>query len=76
MQALYKGFIPTKDKVPLKKFKDAKDLLTLSQAQELDEYAGLLADEKEIKWGMDAQAPFYFQKIIDIIKQKLAEIEE
>lgn len=32
--------------------------------------------EKEIKWGMDAQAPFYFQKIIDIIKQKLAEIEE
>ena len=44
MQLLYKGYIPTHDKVPLKKFKDAKDLLTLSQAQELDEYAGLLAD--------------------------------
>lgn len=44
MQELYKGYLPTKDKVPLKKFKDAKDLLTLSQAQELNEYAGLLAD--------------------------------
>ena len=32
--------------------------------------------EKEIKWGMDAQAPFYFQRIIDIINQHLAEIEE
>ena len=45
MQELYKGFIPTRDKVPLKKFKSAKDLLTKEQAQELSEYAGLLADD-------------------------------
>lgn len=45
MQELYKGYIPTKDKVPLKKFKSAKDLLTKEQAQELSEYAGLLADD-------------------------------
>lgn len=44
MQELYKGYIPTKDKVPQKKFKDAKDLLTLDEAQALSEYAGLLAD--------------------------------
>lgn len=44
MQDLYKGYIPTKDKVPLKKFKNATDLLTLEQAKELSEYAGLLAD--------------------------------
>lgn len=44
MQDLYKGFIPTRDKVPQKKFKNAKDLLSLKEAQELDEYAGLLAD--------------------------------
>ena len=44
MQDLYKGYIPTKDKVPLKKFKNASDLLSLDEAQKLEEYAGLLAD--------------------------------
>lgn len=44
MQELFKGYIPTKDKVPKIKFKDAKDLLTLEKADRLDEYAGLLAD--------------------------------
>lgn len=43
-QELYKGFIPTKDKVPLKKFKNVKDLLTKEEANKLSEYAGLLAD--------------------------------
>lgn len=44
MQELFKGYIPTKDKVPKIKFKDAKDLLTLEKADKLEEYAGLLAD--------------------------------
>lgn len=44
MQELYKGYIPTKDKVPQKKFKNASDLLTLDEAEKLPEYAGLLAD--------------------------------
>lgn len=44
MQQLYKGFIPTKNKVPVKKFKNATDLLTLSEAEKLPEYAGMLAD--------------------------------
>ena len=44
MQELFKGYIPTKGKVPIQKFKNTTDLLTLSQAEALDEYAGLLAD--------------------------------
>ena len=44
MQELYKGYIPTRGKVPIKKFKNANDLLTLDEAKRLDEYAGLLAD--------------------------------
>lgn len=44
MQELYKGYIPTKDKVPQKKFKNVSDLLTLEAADKLPEYAGLLAD--------------------------------
>ena len=42
MQELYKGYIPTHDKVPLIKFKNTKNLLSLDKAQELTEYAGLL----------------------------------
>ena len=42
MQKLYKGYIPTKDKVPLIKFNNTKNLLSLDKAQELTEHAGLL----------------------------------
>lgn len=41
MQELFRGYLPTKDKTPLIKFKDAKPL---SEVESLDEYAGLLAD--------------------------------
>jgi len=41
MQELFRGYLPTKDKTPLKKFKDA---LPLSEVERLDEYAGLLAE--------------------------------
>lgn len=44
MQELYKGFIPTKDKVPKIKFKDGKNLINKAEADKLPEYAGLLAD--------------------------------
>ena len=46
MQDLFRGFIKTKNKVPLQKFKSKDDkLLSLNEAQELDEYAGVLADD-------------------------------
>lgn len=42
MQQLFRGYLPTKNKSPLIKFKDAKPL---SEVENLPEYAGLLADE-------------------------------
>lgn len=42
---LYKGYIPTKDKVPQAKYKDGKNLLDFEQVKNLPEYAGVLADD-------------------------------
>lgn len=41
---LYKGYIQTRNKHPLKKFKD-RELLELGEAEKLYEYAGVLADD-------------------------------
>ena len=43
---LFKGYVPTKNKKCMMKFKNVKssDLLTKSQADELSEYAGILAE--------------------------------
>ena len=42
MQQLFRGYLPTKNKSPLIKFKDAKPL---SEVEGLPEYAGLLAED-------------------------------
>ena len=42
MQELFRGYLPTKDKTPKIKFRNAQ---SLSEVAELDEYAGLLAEE-------------------------------
>lgn len=42
---IYKGYIPTKDKAPLTKYKDRKNLLSLDEVKDLPEYAGVLADD-------------------------------
>lgn len=41
---LFKGYIRTKDKMPLQKFKEA-DLLSLDEVSDADEYAGILNTE-------------------------------
>lgn len=41
---MYRGYIPTKNKKPLLKFKDAP-LLTLEEVSKYDEYAGVLAKD-------------------------------
>lgn len=43
----FKGYVPTKNKQCLMKFKDkgSKDLLTLDEAKKLDEYAGILSED-------------------------------
>ena len=45
MQELFRGYVATKGKVPLKKFKNTSDLLTLTEADKLEEYAGVLAND-------------------------------
>lgn len=45
MVELFKGYIATRNKVPLQKFKDTDKLLSLEEAQELSEYAGVLAED-------------------------------
>lgn len=44
MQKLFRGYIPTREKMPLIKFKD-KDAKPLSEVESLPEYAGLLAQD-------------------------------
>ena len=43
----YRGFVPTKNKHCLMQFKDKKsdELLSITEAKKLDEYAGILADD-------------------------------
>lgn len=41
---LYKGYLITKNKAPLTKYKGGKNLLTLDQVEDFSEYAGVLAD--------------------------------
>lgn len=41
----FRGYIPTRDKQALEKFKDRKNLPTLEEVQDLDEYAGVLGNE-------------------------------
>ena len=42
---LFRGYVPTKDKQCLEKFKGRKRLNTLEEVQDLDEYATILGDE-------------------------------
>jgi putative DNA primase/helicase len=42
---LFRGYVATKDKQCLEKFKGVKKLKTLEQVQDLDEYAGILGEE-------------------------------
>ncbi|WP_407312095.1 phage/plasmid primase, P4 family [Desulfosporosinus sp. SB140] len=40
----YKGYIPTRNKKPLREFKDGNNFIVLDWARKLDEYAGVLAE--------------------------------
>ena len=42
---IFRGYVRTKDKKPIQKFKDVDTLLSLEEASEFDEYAGILNDE-------------------------------
>lgn len=62
----FRGYVPTKNKKCLQKFKDGQTLLTLEQAQKLPEFAGIL-DQNIILIDVDdeAQSDILKQIIID-----------
>lgn len=45
MIEIFRGYVPTKDKKPIQKFKEVEKLPTLEEVEMLDEYAGILNDE-------------------------------
>ena len=45
MIEIFRGYVATKDKKPLQKFKGVEKLPTLDEVSKLDEYAGILNDE-------------------------------
>ena len=42
---LFRGYVPTRNKQCLEKFKGVEKLKTRSEVQDLDEYAGILGEE-------------------------------
>ena len=62
MQELFKGYLPTKNKSPLTKFKDAKPL---SEVADLPEYAGLLADNVVL---IDVDEYEASERLMDIVE--------
>ena len=62
MQQLFRGYLPTKDKTPLIKFKDAKPL---SGVTHLSEYAGLLAENVIL---IDVDNYEQSEKLMDIVE--------
>ena len=42
---LFRGYVPTRNKQCLEKFKGVEKLKTRSEVQDLDEYAGILEQE-------------------------------
>ena len=46
---LFRGYVPTRNKQCLEKFKGVEKLKTRSEVQDLDEYAGILGEETILK---------------------------
>ena len=49
---LFRGYVPTRNKQCLEKFKGVEKLKTRSEVQDLDEYAGILGEETILMWMM------------------------
>ena len=57
---LFRGYVPTRNKQCLEKFKGVEKLKTRSEVQDLDEYAGILAEALTLaqKAGVDPELVF------------------
>ncbi len=66
MNDLYKGYIKTKNKKCVEKFKDRTDFKTLEQVQSLPEYAGILAKNTMF---IDIDDPEQSEILMDIVEE-------
>lgn len=64
MQNLFRAYLPTKNKVPLIKFKNAKPL---NEVKDLPEYAGLLADDVVL---IDIDDYEQSERLMDIVEEQ------
>ena len=67
MTQLFKGYIKTKNKQSLDKFKDTDNLRTLEEVQKFDEYAGVLADDVIL---IDIDDSDQAEKMMTIVEEK------
>ena len=65
MENLYKGYVETKNKKCVEKFKDRTDFKTLEQVQSLPEYAGILAKNTMF---IDIDDPEQSEILMDIVE--------
>lgn len=67
MKNLFKGYVRTKDKQSLDKFKNVDKLRTLEEVQDLPEYAGVLADDVIL---IDIDDHELSEMMMDIVEEK------
>ena len=67
MTQLFKGYIKTKDKQSLDKFKDSDNLRTFAEVQDFPEYAGVLADDVIL---IDIDDSEQAEKMMTIVEEK------
>lgn len=64
---LFKGYVRTKDKQSLDKFKNETNFRTLEEVSKLDEYAGILADDVIL---VDIDDETLSEKMMNIVEEK------
>lgn len=75
MNELFKGYIETKDKKPSKSHKDSNNYISLEEAKELDEYAGVLNDDSILIDVDDYEESEILLNIIDDLQVKCLVIQ-
>ena len=67
MGNLFRGYVKTRNKKCIERFKDRNDLMNLEQAQQLDEYAGILAENIVL---VDFDDETHAKIAMDIVKEE------
>ena len=64
---VHRGYVKTRNKKCVEKFKDRTDLMTLEQARQLDEFAGILAEDIVL---VDFDDEMHAKIALDIIREE------